>query len=151
MIAAIGPPPTYEELVLEAGTEPGAWESACWEPEPEPWTAESLAEFRARHGEPDDLPTDADQATAIESARHAARIARVDRYAEHYALPPVRTCSDVFRLVTAAGLLRAYNDDGVRRYRLPWPVPQPADVFPVTAADAQADEEWRTQRRLRQQ
>ncbi len=91
-------PPTQDELarvIAHRRNPSGSWDGPAWE-EPEPFTAETLAELDRHYPGPADPdgPEDPDEVNAEERARFEAHRARVDRHAAHYGLPPVRTCRD---------------------------------------------------------
>lgn len=138
-------PPTQDELgkVLRSETA-GAWERPAWE-EPKPFTPEELADLRAEFPHPDEEPEDADTVNAEEAARFQEQRARVDRYAAHYGLPPIRTCRDLLRLLLAAGILHRVVEGGASRFRPAWPLPVAEDVFPITATERVKEDEirWR--------
>ncbi|MBD0695816.1 DUF6042 family protein [Streptomyces sp. CBMA123] len=66
------------------------------------------------------------------------------RYAAHYGLPPAETVDDVITLLVAAGVLHEIKDaEGQLRLHPAFPMPAPADVFPLD------EEELAVQRKLR--
>jgi hypothetical protein len=140
-------PPTQDDLV-DAITSPnnpsGSWDGPAWE-EPKRYTAEELARLTAGFGPPDEEPEDPDVAYADDLATFHASQARIDGYAIHYGLPPVRTCQDVLELLVASGILHRVVEGGAVRFRPAWPLPLPQDVFPVTAEDRAEEDAYRWQ------
>jgi hypothetical protein len=138
-------PPTLDELgkVLRRPSDPtGSWDGPAWE-EPKPFTPEELADLRAEFPHADEEPEDADTVNAQEVARFQEHRARVDRYAAHYGLPPIRTCRDLLRLLLAAGILHQVVEAGASRFRPAWPLPVAEDVFPIAAEERVREDELR--------
>jgi hypothetical protein len=136
-VASFEEPPTKDDLarVITSPTNPGgSWDGPGWE-EPKRYTAEELARLRADFGPPGEEPEDPDEAYADDLARFHANRARIDGYAAHYGLPPVRTCRDVLELLVAAGILHRVVEDGAIRFRPAWPLPLAEDVLPISAED----------------
>jgi Family of unknown function (DUF6042) len=146
-VVSFDQPPTEADLstVLRSPTRrAGSWEESAWE-EPKPFTAEELAQLRARFGGSDEEPSDPFIVNARELAHFQEHRARVDSYAAHYGRPPVRTCRDVLELMVAAGILHRVAEDGEVRFRPAWPLPLAEDVFPVTPEERAEDDaiRWR--------
>ncbi len=142
-------PPTEDELakVITSPANPtGSWDAPAWEVPPT-FTAEELAELDREfpHWADSDGPQDPDEVNAQERAHLDARRARVDRYAAHYGLAPVRTYRDTLELLVAAGLLHRVLEDGAVRYRPAWPLPLAEEVFPLTAEERAEEDRDRWQ------